>query len=134
MTETASTRSEASEESAVASAISRGIVGLYAKHYGRGPKRARTHVANGYVLTVLEEGFTQAEHTLLESDHRRQVEETRRALQEAICQEFIEVVEEATGRTVDQLLSQIHVPSEVAVEVFLLAPGGTDGTAEDACP
>jgi len=86
------------------------------------------------VLTVLEEGFTQAEHTLLEADHRQQVEETRKALQEAICQEFIHVVEVATGRTVDQLLSQIHVPSEVAVEVFLLAPAGTDGTDEEACP
>ncbi len=102
------------------SEISRGIVQLYSTLYGRGPDRARTHVAESYVLTLLYGCFTAAEHTLLEAGRTKQVEETRRAFQEAVRDDFVRVVEEATGREVETFLSQTEVDSNVSIEVFLL--------------
>src|SRR4051794_33517219 len=39
------------------SAVANAIVRLHAEHYGRGPTRARAHVAEDHVLVVLEDVF-----------------------------------------------------------------------------
>ena len=111
------------DESAAASAISRGIVTIYAERYGRGPTGARTHVNDDYVLTVLDESFTVADKTLFKAGKARQVEETRRAFQEAVRDQFIELVESSTGRTVDVFMSQLDPSSEKAIELFLMKDG-----------
>jgi uncharacterized protein YbcI len=113
----------ASETNSVSSAISRGVVRIYAELYGRGPTRARTYVDDDYVFTVLDGSFTVADRTLMRAGKARQVEETRRAFQEAVREQFIEVVESETGREVDVFMSQIDPGSEVAVELFLLKDG-----------
>jgi uncharacterized protein YbcI len=113
----------APETDSVSSAISRGVVRIYAELYGRGPTRARTYVDDDYVFTVLDGSFTVADRTLMRAGKARQVEETRRAFQEAVREQFIEVVESETGREVDVFMSQIDPGSEVAVELFLLKDG-----------
>ena len=45
--------------------ISRQIVQLHARLYGRGPTRAKTYITADYALAVLEEIFTPAERTLI---------------------------------------------------------------------
>lgn len=107
--------------------ISRGVVSVYARLYGRGPTHARTYVQADYVLTVLEESFTVAERTLLRAGKVSQVEDMRRAFQEAVAEDFIEIVEGATGREVDTYVSQVDAASETAVEVFLLKPSNGNG-------
>src|SRR5690242_8965497 len=47
------------------SAVANAIVRLHAEYYGRGPTRARAHVADDHVLVVLEDVFTTAERTLV---------------------------------------------------------------------
>lgn len=111
------------DQDAVASAISRGIVGIYAELYGRGPTGARSYVHDEYVLTVLDESFTVADRTLLRAGKMRQVEETRRAFQEAVREQFIEVVESATGRKVNVFMSQLDPETETAIELFLTREG-----------
>ena len=49
--------------------ISRGIVRLNAKLYGRGPVKAKTYIHDDYVVCVLQSVFTTAERTLIE--HRQ---------------------------------------------------------------
>ncbi len=107
----------------MATTISRGIVGIYAESYGRGPKQARTHVHDEYVLTILEESFTTADRTLLRAGKARQVEETRRAFQDAVRDQFIDLVESATGRPVAVHMSKIDTETETAVELFLMEAG-----------
>ena len=103
----------------VASQISREIVRIYAKLYGRGPTKAKTFLANEYALCLLENVFTPAERTLIEAGHGEQVHSTRAAFQDAIETDFTRIVEAATGRNVRAYASQIHTGIDAAFEMFL---------------
>lgn len=105
-----------------ASEISRGVVRIYAELYGRGPTQVRTYVEQDYVLSVLDESFTLAERTLISAGNPQQVTDTRRAFQDAVHDEFVTVVEGATARKVRAFISQVHVPTETAAELFLFEP------------
>lgn len=110
-------------------AVSRGIVGIYAKLYGRGPANAQSYLHDDFVLTILEESFTPAETTLIRAGNPQQVHETRRAFQEAVRDELVAVVESATKREVATFISQVDIMTETAIELFLLRP--EDGTATE---
>jgi uncharacterized protein YbcI len=105
----------------ISSIISREIVRLHARLYGRGPTKAKTYVHAEYVLCALEDIFTPSESTLIEADKEGLVRETRTAFQDATRDEFVAVVERATGRPVRAFHSQIDPMSNTATEVFLLA-------------
>jgi uncharacterized protein YbcI len=111
-----------------ASGISREIVRLHARLFGRGPTRAKTYLTSTYALCVLEDVFTRAEKTLVDAGNAEQVHATRRAFQEAVSPDFIELVESITGRRVKAFLSQIHLEPELAVELFLFEPDNGDET------
>jgi uncharacterized protein YbcI len=117
----------------VASQISRQIVQLHARLYGRGPTRAKTYLHRDYVLTILEEIFTPAERTLIGAGKGEHVQSTRTAFQDAVAPEFIEVVEEATERSVRAFISRVHLDTEIAAELFLFEPGAEpeEGTEYD---
>jgi uncharacterized protein YbcI len=102
--------------------ISREIVQLHARLYGRGPTKARTFVERDYVLCILEEVFTVAERTLIRAGNTDQVMATRTAFQDAMQEEFVALVEEAARRKVRAFISQVHIAAGLAVELFLLAP------------
>jgi uncharacterized protein YbcI len=113
-----------SDRGSARSAIANAIVRLHAEHYGRGPTRARAHVADDFVLVVLEDVFTTAERTLVAAGRAQQVKETRDALAEAMRERFCDAVELVCGRRVRASFSQTHVDPEMAVELFLLEPDG----------
>jgi uncharacterized protein YbcI len=104
---------------ALASQLSREIVQLHARLYGRGPTKARSYLQGDYVLCVLEEIFTIAERTLIEAGGAEHVQDTRKKFQDAVQSEFIEIVERVTGRRVRVFLSQVDVHSNLALEFFL---------------
>ena len=108
------------ERGEISARISREIVQLHARLYGRGPTKARTFVEDDYVLSVLEEVFTTAERTLIRVGNGDQVVSTRAAFQDAVQDEFVSIVEQATGRKVRALLCQVHLSEGVAMELFLL--------------
>jgi uncharacterized protein YbcI len=99
---------------------------LHARLYGRGPTRAKTHIQREYVLTILEEVFTPAEQTLVRAGKGDQVSSTRAEFQDIVEDEFIAVVEAATGRPVRAFISQVHVGHDVVVEVFLFEDAHED--------
>ncbi len=105
-------------------AISDGITHLHMRFYGRGPTRAKAHLAGDLVVCVLWNGFTTVEETLLERGETEAVEAFRRTFQEAMEEQFTEVVEQAMGRRVYAYMSQVHVDPDVAVELFMLEPDG----------
>jgi uncharacterized protein YbcI len=106
----------------VSSVVSRQIVQLHARLYGRGPTRAKTYITSDYALSVLEEIFTPAERTLIAAGKGEHVQTTRMAFQEAVQAEFVAIVEEVTGREVRALISQIHLGTGSAIELFLFEP------------
>lgn len=113
----------------VTSEISRSIVRLHAKHYGRGPTKAKTYLHRDYALCVLEDVFNPGEQTLIERGNPEQVSDTRAAFQAAMDDEFVQVVEDATGRKVRAFISQVHTPGNLAIEVFLFEDGAlSDGS------
>lgn len=104
---------------AVVSQLSREIVQLHARLYGRGPTKARSYLHSDYAVCILEEVFTTAERTLIAAGSGDHVSETRKKFQEAVKEEFIEVVERITGRSVRVFLSQVDVDANLALEFFI---------------
>lgn len=104
----------------VAAEITTGIVKLFSDYYGRGPVKAKTHVVDNFVLTVLEETLTTAETTLVDAGREELVREFRIAFQTVMAEPFKTVVERATGRSVVTYQSQIAFHPEACFEVFVL--------------
>ena len=125
--------SPALERGALASQISREIVQLHASLYGRGPTKAKTYVQDDHVLCLLEDVFTPAERTLVGAGKVDQVDATRRAFQEAVREQFIEIVERASSREVRAFMSMVHIEPEMTAELFVLEPvdGPARGSATD---
>ena len=110
----------------ISSHVSRQIVQLHARLYGRGPTRAKTYITHDYLLSVLEEIFTPAERTLIAAGKGEHVQTTRMAFQDAVKESFVEIVEKTTDRPVRTLISQVDLETGVAIELFLFEPT-TDG-------
>ncbi len=101
--------------------VSREIVGIYSRFYGRGPTKAKTVYHHDVVVTVLDEIFSKAEQVLVNAGHFPQVRSNRQAFQDEVGPLFRQVVETLTGRRVRAFLSQVNEDG-VAVEVFVLEP------------
>jgi len=112
---------ESAARGALISQLSREIVQLHARLYGRGPTKARSYLHSDYAVCILEEIFTTAERTLIGAGASEQVSETRKKFQEAVKDEFIEVVERVTGRRVKVFLSQVDIGANLALEFFIFA-------------
>jgi uncharacterized protein YbcI len=101
--------------------VSREIVRIYSRFYGRGPTKAKTIFHGEVVVTVLEEIFTKAEEVLVNAGHFDRVRAQRQAFQDEMEPLFCEAVERVTGRKVRAFLSQV-TSEGVAAEVFVLVP------------
>jgi uncharacterized protein YbcI len=112
---------ESPARGALVSQLSREIVQLHARLYGRGPTKARSYLHGDYALCVLEEIFTTAERTLITAGSGEHVRDTRRKFQDAVQQEFVDVVERITERKVRVFLSQVDVEANLALEFFIFA-------------
>lgn len=111
----------------VASQISKGAVGILSRHTGRGPTKVRTYINDDLVSILLRDLLTPGERTLADHGKTQTVLENRRAFQDTMRQELVEVVEHQTGRKVMAFLSANHLEPDVEVEMFLLEPA-TDGS------
>jgi uncharacterized protein YbcI len=104
-------------------AISNEIVGVYRRHYGRGPTRARTVMVEDVVLCRMLDPYTTSERTLIERGRVEEVFNVRHAFQMEMRDEFIEIVERLVGRRVNAFLSDCHVDPDLVTEMFFLEDG-----------
>lgn len=102
--------------------ISNAIVGLYKKHYGKGPPYCRTYLEPDLVVVVLGEGYTVGEQTLFEAGKWYEVRETRQIWQDSMHERFVETIEELTHRKVKAFMSANRQDPDFAVELFVLDP------------
>ena len=115
----ASSNLPGSDRGAIVADLSREIVRLHARMYGRGPTKARSYLQADYALCILEEIMTMAEQTLVATGSAEHVRDTRMKFQDAVADQFIAIAEQTTGRSVRVFVSQVDVQSNVAAELFL---------------
>ena len=104
--------------------ISREIVQVHARFYGRGPTKAKTIWRDEIIVCVLEDIFTKAEVLLVDGGRFQMVRANRQAFQDEVEPLFRAVVEGATGHRVRSFLSQVAVDG-VASEVFTVDGSST---------
>ena len=105
----------------VLTAISNGMVGLLKEFYGQGPSRAKSYYDDDLVVCVLRGGFSRVEQTLLDGGRGDAVVQQRMEFQEVMRARFVEVVENATGRSVIGFMSGNQQEPDLMCEVFVLA-------------
>ena len=103
-----------------AQSISTQMVQLIARYSGRGPTRARTTLNSNLVAVVFSDVMTKAEQTLTSAGQVDDVRATRLRFQEIVRDEAREIVEVATGRSVQSVLADIDPENNTAVQVFIL--------------
>jgi uncharacterized protein YbcI len=106
--------------------VTKGMISLHRRFYGKGPTKAKTYAVNDTVICVLEGGFTTVERTLIDDGDVEAVLDIRRSFQRTMEEAFTEVVEGALGRKVIAYMSQIHASPDLAVELFVLEPADGD--------
>jgi uncharacterized protein YbcI len=112
--------------------ISREIVAVYLRTFGRGPTRARTFVQPQFSVCVLRDVFTTAERALIATGGGDEVEVSRKKLNAANDDDFQAIVESLTGRTVQSHLTHVKVPANLAVHVFLFDEDAGESLEERA--
>ncbi len=100
---------------------------IQADYYGLPPKDARCYLIEGELcVVVMEETFTPAEKTLITHGEQDEIQHIRRRFQQINADQFIAVVEQATGNQVRAFVSETNLGADVAIEVFLLGEKRAD--------
>jgi uncharacterized protein YbcI len=123
------TSPELGEHARQAAAAGTAITRLHRDRYGRGASTTRVVYHRNYLTVYLEDIYTAAERTLIDSGREEAVKATRQEFQMAMRGPFTEAVEQATGRQVIAFMSQVHFNPDMAAEIFVLKPTKADTAA-----
>jgi uncharacterized protein YbcI len=105
------------------SALTRELIALHKRFYGRGATKARALFAHANLLLIeMEDIFITIEHTMLEKGQRDFVREARRTFHSATRDEFVAAVERLTGRKVESYESVTFTAPDRVLEIFYLDP------------
>ena len=106
--------------------VTNAMVRLYKELFGRGPTKARSHYAGpDTLLATIENSLTAAERNLVALDEHQRVREVRMFFQHASERDFVETVEQITGRKVRAFVSGVDTHRDVSSEVFYFEPIAT---------
>jgi uncharacterized protein YbcI len=104
----------------VTRAISREIVALQKKHFGRGPVSVRTYVLDDAILVVLHGGSAAFERTLVGAGGGALVAPMRAAVNDVVRPEYTAAIERAVGRKVIGFTSGSQQATDLESLVFVL--------------
>ncbi len=103
--------------------LSNAMVRIYKEQFGRGPTKAHSLYAGpDLVVCTLEHSLTPAEHRMVQLGEHQRVRDIRTFFQHASEPEFVEAVEQITGRRVRAFVSGTDTEHDVSAEVFYLHP------------
>ncbi|MGV1049981.1 MAG: Na-translocating system protein MpsC family protein [Solirubrobacterales bacterium] len=119
----ASTKSNRSATGTVAAQLSREIVRHHARLVGRGPTRARSYLQGDFAMCAMEDIFTVAERTLIDSGAGPLVREARQALLGATRDELVAIFERVAERPVRPLVSQTEIEADFGLVVAFFERG-----------
>jgi uncharacterized protein YbcI len=111
---------------AAANAINR----LHRDYYGRGGRSARTVIQRNFVVVFLDDIYTPVERTLIEDGKSDTVRRTRADFQLTMTGRFSAAIEKIMGRKVVAFMSQVHFDPDMAVEIFVLTPEGSEEASD----
>ena len=106
--------------------ISTATVRLLHEYTGRGPTKAKTLINDDVVTVLLADTLTKGERKLVASGRSDRVLQLRHDYQLTMREDLIAIVERQLERKVIAFMSQNHIDPDLAVEVFVLDPGGAD--------
>jgi uncharacterized protein YbcI len=110
----------------VNSQICDAAVRLLREYTGRGPTKARAMINGDSVMIVLGDTLTRGERQLVATGKGDRVLQLRHDFQLVMRDELVGAVEDALDRKVIAFMSQNHIDPDLAVEIFILQPDGTD--------
>lgn len=114
-------------------ALTRALVALHKRYYGREPASARSVLMGDEVLACVMGGvYTDVEKTMIELDRQTVVHETRSAFQAAMRHRVVAEVERLCGREVIAFSSSHHVGPDLEIQLFVLEPATTDTALESS--
>ena len=116
-----------SGDGTLSSAISDAMVRLLSRYTGRGATSSWTMLGKDLIICVMGDALTKGERSLVEHGKREAVLEIRKAFQESMANDAIEVVEELSGRQVTAFMSNNNIDPDLGVEIFILKPVSGEG-------
>jgi uncharacterized protein YbcI len=103
--------------------VTNAMVRIYKEQFGRGPTKARTNYAGPDTLvSTLENSLTAAERAMVSLDEHQRVREIRLFFQHASERDFVDAVEQITGRKVRAFVSGTDTHRDVSSEIFYFEP------------
>ena len=103
--------------------VSNAMVALHKEQFGRGPTKARSHMAGAdALLCILDDALLPAEHAMVAMGEHQRVREARTFLQVATAEQFVGTVERITGRTVRAFASATDPAQSTVMETFVFEP------------
>jgi uncharacterized protein YbcI len=103
--------------------VTNAMVRIYKEQFGRGPTKARTNYAGPDTLvSTLENSLTTAESSMLSLDEHQRVREIRLFFQHASERDFVDAVQQITGRKVRAFVSGTDTHRDVSSEIFYFEP------------
>ena len=119
------------EKGELLASLTRELIGLHKRYYGRGATRAKALFAHDNLLLVeMEDVFLTMEHTLVSKGQRDVVRQARRTFQSAMREEFIDTVERLSGRRVENYEGVTFTAPDRILEIFYLEPVETEDGSE----
>jgi uncharacterized protein YbcI len=111
------------EKGELLASLTRELIGLHKRYYGRGATKAKALFAHDNLLLVeMEDVFLTMEHTLVARGQQEIVRRARRTFQSAMRDEFIGAVERLSGRRVENYESITFTAPDRILEIFYLEP------------
>lgn len=98
------------------------ILRVHEESFGSGATQVDVHMLEDTILIILDVEPTTVERTLLDASRGDAVKGTRETFQDAVAPTFKAIVEHATGRRVDSVISSLSLEPMYAVELFRLEP------------
>jgi uncharacterized protein YbcI len=100
--------------------IANAVVQRHKRFLGRGPTKAQAFFRHRFLIVVLEEQLTEAEHSLAGDGGRDDVLRMRQRYHETMRDDLVSAIEALTDRKVEAFLSGNHIEPDMAVELFVL--------------
>jgi len=119
------------EKGELLASLTRELIGLHKRYYGRGATKAKALFAHDNLLLVeMEDVFLTMEHTMVARGQLEIVQQARRTFQSAMRDEFIGAVERLSGRRVENYEGVTFTAPDRILEIFYLEPVATEDGSE----
>jgi uncharacterized protein YbcI len=103
--------------------LSNAMVRLYKEQLGRGPTKVHSVYATpNLLICTLEDSLTRAEQRMVDLGEHQRVRDIRTFFQHASEKDFVEAVEQITGRSVRAFVSGTNNQHDVSSEIFYFHP------------